>query len=241
MRVDRTLDRPSFGRTPRQKLRAYIVGMPNTPPLLADLSDHDLVATVARLAARERGATANLLAALGELDARTLYLEDGCASLFTSCTQRLHLSEAAAYHRITAARVARRFPVTLERLREGALTLTTVCLLAPHLTDANYVALLDAARHLGKRAVEELLARLQPRPEVASSVRKMPARGASVRDRRLSAGATGCVDRAEVDILAWAATAQADNRSVALTPSPLPEESGAAPDCPNGDPPTWRR
>ena len=57
-----------------------------------------------------------------ELDTRRLYLAEGCAGrLFAYCTQVLHLSEHAAYHRIQAARAARRFPVILERLAEGAV------------------------------------------------------------------------------------------------------------------------
>ena len=63
------------------------------------LSDSDLLLEVRRLAGGEREATARLIAALGELDARRLYLGEGCASLFTYCTQVLHLSEHAAYGR----------------------------------------------------------------------------------------------------------------------------------------------
>ena len=48
-----------------------------------------------RLAAEERKATAQLIAALAELDARRLYLGEGCSSLFTYCTTVLHLSEHA--------------------------------------------------------------------------------------------------------------------------------------------------
>ena len=75
------------------------------------MSDLDLIATVARLVARESEATADLIEALAEFDARRLYLGDGCASLFVYCTGRLRLSESAAYHRITAARAVRRFPL----------------------------------------------------------------------------------------------------------------------------------
>jgi hypothetical protein len=71
------------------------------------LSDGELLAEVKRLTAIERHATSRLIAALGELDARRLYLSEGCWSLFTYCTQVLHLSEHAAYLRIEAARAAR--------------------------------------------------------------------------------------------------------------------------------------
>lgn len=180
----RASDRLPSGRSGSRKSDAYIVGMPiTTAPALTHLSDLDLVATVTRLVAREHDATADLIAALAEFDARRLYLGDGCASLFTYCIERLHLSESAAYHRITAARVARRFPLILDRLRAGALTLTAVGLLAPHLTDANHREVLDAARHQGKRAIEELVARLHARPDIVASVRKLPAPRVSAADR----------------------------------------------------------
>ena len=138
------------------------------------LSDGDLLAEVARLAACEREATAALVALLAEVDARRLYLGEGCASLFTYCTQRLNLSEHAAYHRIEGARAARAFPIILEHLRSGALTLTTVTLLRPHLTVGNHERLLAAARGRSKRDVEMLVRGIAPLPDVRSSLRKLP-------------------------------------------------------------------
>jgi hypothetical protein len=139
------------------------------------LSDDDLVAEVKSLARCEREATASLLACLGELDARRLYLAAGFSSLFTYCCEVLHLSEPAAYNRIEAARAARRFPVILRMLAEGSLSLATVRLLASSLTAENYQELLAAAMGKSKRQVEELLVRYFPRPDVPSSVRKLPA------------------------------------------------------------------
>ena len=122
----------------------------------------------------ERQATAHLIAALAELDARRLYLGQGCSSLFTYCTQFLRLSEHAAYGRIEAARIARRFPVVLELLASGSVTLTAVGLLAPHLSPENHRELLESARHKSKREVEHLVASLRPLPPVPSTVRKLP-------------------------------------------------------------------
>ncbi|MGZ5494954.1 MAG: HNH endonuclease, partial [Thermoanaerobaculia bacterium] len=90
-----------------------------------------MLAHVTTLAERERKATADLIASLAELDARRLYLGAGCSSLFTYCTQVLHLSEHAAYGRIEAARLARRLPEVISRPADGSLTLTAVCLLGP--------------------------------------------------------------------------------------------------------------
>lgn len=143
---------------------------------IAGLSDDELLKEVARLAGDERSATARLIAALAEIDARRLYRGQGCPSLFVYCTRALHLSEHAAYGRIEAARVARRFPVVLEMLERGDLTLTTVCLLASHSTDANHLDLLARARHRSKREVEEIVAQVRPRPDVPAAVRKLPER-----------------------------------------------------------------
>jgi hypothetical protein len=87
--------------------------------------------------------------------------------LFTYCTQVLHLSEHAAYGRIEAARAARRFPEILSLLADGAITLTTVTLLGPHLTAQNHRAVLDGVRHQSRREVEHLVARLRPKPDVS--------------------------------------------------------------------------
>jgi hypothetical protein len=110
-----------------------------------------------------------------QLDARRLYLGEGCSSLFTYCTQVLHLSEHAAYNRIETARAARRFPVILELVESATVTLTTVRLLAPHLTETNHREVLERARYKSKREVEVLVAALNPRLDVPSTVRKLPA------------------------------------------------------------------
>jgi hypothetical protein len=141
---------------------------------LRRLSDGELVARVNEIAARERDETALLVAHLAELDTRDVHLRAGYGSLFAYCRTALALSEAEAYNHIEAARAARRFPVILERLAEGALNLTTVRLLAPHLTDANHLEVIDTARGKGRLEVEEILARLSPRPDVPSSLRRLP-------------------------------------------------------------------
>jgi hypothetical protein len=141
---------------------------------LSDLSDDQLLSNLKALATDERHATARLIAALGELDRRELFLGQGCTSLFTYCTQVLHLSEHAAYNRIAAARAARRFPEILTLLADGAVTLTTVYLLAPLLNSNNHHELLVVASHKGKRDVEHLVAATRPQPDVSSIIRKLP-------------------------------------------------------------------
>jgi len=117
------------------------------------------------------------------MDARRLYLGEGCSSLFTYCTQILHFSEHAAYGRIEAARAVRRWPAILELLADGSVHLTAIGLLAAHLTAENHVQVLASARHKSKREVEEIVARLRPQPAVPQSVRKLPTPRTAVGDR----------------------------------------------------------
>jgi hypothetical protein len=150
---------------------------------LTRITDAELLTAVARAAAHERSATVQLIALLAELDARRLYLDEGCSSLFTYCTQILRLSEHAAYGRIEAARCVRRFPIVLDMLAEGALTLTTAGLPAPHLTLDISQEVLATARHKSRRAVEQIVASLRPLPPVPSSVRELPSPTASAAEQ----------------------------------------------------------
>ena len=139
------------------------------------LSDDQLLAEADQLAASERTATVRLIAALAEIDTRRLYLGQGCSSLFAYCTRLLHLSEHAAYGRIEAARTTRRWPGVLEMLDTGELTLSSLSLLAPHLSDENYRDVLTRARYRSKREVAEIVAELRPRPDVPPLMRRVPA------------------------------------------------------------------
>jgi hypothetical protein len=62
---------------------------------LHQLSNRSLLDEAVRLAANERGATADLIAAIVEVDARRLHLGESCPSMFVYCTRVLHLSEHA--------------------------------------------------------------------------------------------------------------------------------------------------
>jgi HNH endonuclease len=171
-----------------QKLRCYN-GIMKTK-LIETMSDQELLADLRTAAASERRATAHLIALLAEMDVRRLYLGEGYSSLFTYCTQCLHLSEHAAYGRIEAARTAIKFPSVLLLLTEGAITLTTVCLLANHLTNENCHEVLNAARRKSKREVEQQVAALAPRPDVASRLQKLPVSTARRAPQPVVEGAT---------------------------------------------------
>jgi hypothetical protein len=160
----------------RRRTVRYIVVMRNESHVLRDLSNDQLEHHVQQLVRDERTATVRLIAALAEFDARRLYLAQGCSSLFMYCTRVLALSEHAAYGRIEAARAAQRYPVVLEFLDAGEITLTTISLLAARLTAGNHRALLELTRRKSRREVEQLLAALEPRPDLPSLVLRHPER-----------------------------------------------------------------
>jgi hypothetical protein len=128
----------------------------------AALPDSELLSAVESNNRVDRHSTIELVASLAEIDARGLFLGLGYNSLYAYCTQHLQLSEHEARTRIEAARAARRFPMVLDLLSAGELTLTNACILRPWLTEENYVTLLDAARRKSKREVEALVAPLGP-------------------------------------------------------------------------------
>jgi len=139
------------------------------------LSDVELLARIPVLAADERRATAELVAHLAALRLRpSLYAAQGFGSLFAYCRHALRLSEDAASNRIHAARACLKFPVILDLLASGELSLSAVRMLRPHLTMENHTRVLDRARSARRVDLEKLVAELAPRPDVPSSVRKIP-------------------------------------------------------------------
>jgi hypothetical protein len=196
--------------------------MPNE--LLASLrllSDHDLVAHLLSLVGRARHVTVLIVAHLAELDTRDIYLREGHSSLFAYCCSVLRLSEHEAYNRIEAARAARRFPLILDLLAEGAVNLTTVRLLAPHLTAENHRSVLDSARGKRKVEVEEIVARVAPRPDVAPSIRKVGAPKPEPSGKPASAGPTGFLDAVITSVSAPTGPA-IPSRPAALRPAIAP-------------------
>lgn len=139
------------------------------------LSDQDLLARIEALAGSERQTAAELVAHLAALELRpSLYAAQGYGSLFDYCTQALRLSEDVACNRIQITRACRRFPVILDLLATGAVSLRSLRVLGPHLTAENHVAVLARAANRRRGDIDALVAELAPKPDVVASVRKVP-------------------------------------------------------------------
>jgi hypothetical protein len=138
------------------------------------LSDDAILARMKLHVGREREAIVALVADLAVLLGRTTYLGEGWGPLFSYCRDQLHLSGDAAYNRVAAARAVRLFPVILHHLAAGFVTVTTIKVLRPVLTTQNHLAVLAEAKYRSKMEVERIVARLDPKPDVPSTIRKLP-------------------------------------------------------------------
>jgi hypothetical protein len=188
--------------------------------MFTSMTDRALLDAAKHLVIEEHLATAALLRALMEIDTRRLHLGEGCASMFSYCTQVLHLAEGAAYNRIETARAARSYPLILELFEQGAITLTAVRLLAPHLTAENHAAVLKSATHKSKREIEELVCALKPRPDAPVVVRRLPTPPAVLVQPLASVLSAASATR--VDATAAAAVECRHERPPVPEPSPTP-------------------
>lgn len=137
---------------------------------LRPLTDAELLARLGALAAQERESVADVVEHLAEMLRRNRVEDTGHHSLFAYCTRALRYSEAAAYARISAAKVSLKDPRVLADLRTGAVHLESVCRLAPHMTEENSAHLLDLASGASKREVQALAASLGSPPPVERDV-----------------------------------------------------------------------
>ena len=91
---------------------------------LHSISDDELLRRLSELLRNSRRVESDLIAHIAEVDARRLYAREAASSMFTYCTEVLHLSEAEAYLRIAAARASRKYPLLLAMLSDGRLHLS---------------------------------------------------------------------------------------------------------------------
>jgi len=143
------------------------------------LSDDAVLSGANERFASEHANLADMLADIGEVDARRLYSRAGYSSLFAWCTGRRRLTESEAFNRIDAARKARQFPAIFPMVGDGRLSLTAVLKLGPRLTAENCDELLAAAADRTKTELEELIAARFPKTEMLPMVVAMPTMSAS--------------------------------------------------------------
>jgi hypothetical protein len=146
---------------------------------ISSLDDDELLERVEALARRSRGADADMVEHLAELDRRGLCPKREYGSLFEYCVNRLNMSEGAAYRRIRAARAFRAFPPFLNMLRDGRLSLEALALLHPYARDPDIAQLALRAAGMRTRRLEIMLAERRPRAPRRDDIRFAAAPAAS--------------------------------------------------------------
>src|SRR3954467_11692896 len=111
---------------------------------LNQISDAELLSRLHALCLDARKIDARVIAHLIEVDERRLHLASACSSLFDFCLRRLGMSEGAAFRRINAARLCRRFSALVAHIESGKVSLSTLVLLRDQFTEANVEELVDA-------------------------------------------------------------------------------------------------
>ena len=141
---------------------------------MAHLSDDEVLANLGVVIGSRRKITAQLVAYLGEVEARQLELREACSSMYEFCCRKLKLSEGSAHRHIAAARVARSYPIVLDLLHEGRIHVTALSMLQTHLSFENHAEMLEAACDKSKAEVQLLIRSRFPKKDVADSIRPMP-------------------------------------------------------------------
>jgi 5-methylcytosine-specific restriction endonuclease McrA len=136
-------------------------------------ADREVVRMFTARIVHDNVTTADLLADLGELDARRLYLAEGYASMHAYCIGVHNMSEDVAYKRVRAAAAAREFPALFDAVAEGRLNLSGVLLLKPHLSPENAEELIAAASRRTREEIERILAERFPRPDAPTRVEEI--------------------------------------------------------------------
>ena len=140
---------------------------------LSSLQPHEVWRGLSSRVTELRTMTAGLLCYIAEADARQLYRDQACDSMYACCVRVLLMSEDAACRRIDAARVARRFPRIFPALEDGRLNVSAILLLKPHLTTSNADELISAAEGKSYRAIKEFLACRFPQANLPTVLRRI--------------------------------------------------------------------
>lgn len=140
------------------------------------LTDQALLDQFGDLVQQGHHHTIALLRHIDAIDRRKLWAKYGHPSLFDFCVGRHHMSESTAAKRIGAARAAWRFPILLEMIGRGEIHLSGIHRLKAHLTEENQERVLAQAKHKTIRQIDQLVARLAPKPDVPSTIKALPTR-----------------------------------------------------------------
>ncbi len=141
---------------------------------LESLSIAELSQGAEMLVSRERRYTAALIAHLAEISRRKGHLELGFKSLFDYCQIHLGLGKGSVWARTQLANVSRRFPQVLQHLIEGKASLSSLGVLAAHLSEENVEKLLMP--EIFEKALDLALEKMDPKQKLERRRKREAAR-----------------------------------------------------------------
>lgn len=126
-------------------------------------TNEQLLATAVALVNQKARCDADLIRCMDEIDKQKAYLDKKCESLKEYCIKVLRLSRSGARKRLRIMKLARTFPVLIERLEAPLgerVRLSCLDVLAAHITESNCEQLLAQVAGKTKREVEAFVATL---------------------------------------------------------------------------------
>ncbi len=130
---------------------------------LSHLKNQEIISKVNGLIGKQRESRSLLIRHLVEFDQRKLHLSLGYSGTFSYLVKKYKFSEGSAWRYTQALKVARQFPVVLDDLKEGRLSLTHLAktakqILSKEMTSTEKVKLLEGIKGLSSKEVEKVIA-----------------------------------------------------------------------------------
>lgn len=139
------------------------------------LSDEELTRSLRFLAQHEKKNSARLIAHLVEYGRRKLPARENGRSLFEYCVKELGFEEFDAYRRVKAARFTARYPIALDALGDGKVSLSALAHLEQGLPKSeDGRAWLKKVEGLSRREVEALIVTSFPEEARPDFIRRLP-------------------------------------------------------------------
>lgn len=137
---------------------------------LSAKTNTEILLGIRNIAHKEQKLKAEFLVYLNEVDERKIYAREGYSSLFSFLTEHLRYAESSALKRIHVARKVKLFPQIYSLVEEGKVSLSSLELVARHLTPENSASLLGEIVGKSVRQVEHLVGSLFPKPSPKDKV-----------------------------------------------------------------------
>jgi len=132
---------------------------------IAALNDKSILEHIKRLCKKEDEVLTEILLHLVEIENRRLFQPLGYSSLYEYCQRALKYSKNESMRRIGAARCINKFPEVYQLLLSRKVTLTSINIFYPILSNENKEEILSKVQGLSKIDVEKLVSHYQPRPK----------------------------------------------------------------------------